>query len=67
MDIGLKKFSYVAFNRIIGSGSLAIFYIIIAGILEPEEYGKVGFFIALAATSSILARFGIPQTIVVHK
>jgi len=67
VDVSLKNFSYVALNRIIGSGSVAIFYIIIAGILEPEIYGMVGFFIALAATSSILARFGIPQTIVVLK
>jgi len=60
-----KNFSYVALGRIIVSAVLAIFFLIFATILEPTDFGKLGYLIALAGTFSVVSRFGLPQTVVV--
>jgi len=64
-DNSLKKFSYVALGRIIASAVLALFFLIFATILEPTDFGKLGYLIALAGTFSVVSRFGLPQTVVV--
>jgi len=61
-----KNFSYIAFGRVISSAATAVFFLIFAAILEPEEYGLMGYLIALAATVSIVSRFGLPQSVVVY-
>jgi len=61
-----KDFSYVSIGKIISSAVLAIFYLIFAKILEPNEYGEMGFLIAIAGTSSVIAILGLPQTLVVY-
>jgi len=61
-----KNFSFLAGGRIISAASLAIFFLIFAVLLEPDEYGKMGYLIAFAGTFSILSRFGLPQTVVVY-
>jgi len=65
-DNSLKKFSYVVLGRILGSALLAIFFLIFATILEPQDYGEMGYLIALAGTFSVVSRFGLPQTVVVY-
>jgi len=66
-DKASKNFSYVTLGRIISSATLAVFYLIFASILEPSDYGEVGFLIALAGTFSVVSRFGLPQTLVVYR
>jgi len=61
-----KNFSYVAIGRIIASALLAIFFLIFATILEPTDFGKLGYLIALAGTFSVVSRFGLPQTALVY-
>lgn len=61
-----KDFSYVTIGKIISSAVLAIFYLIFAKILEPNEYGEMGFLIAIAGTTSVIAILGLPQTLVVY-
>ena len=65
-NISLNNFSYVALGRIIQSAILAIFFLIFATILEPTDFGKLGYLIALAGTFSVVSRFGLPQTVVVY-
>jgi len=62
-----KNFSYVTLGRIIPAGTLAVFYLIFASILEPSDYGEVAYLIALAGTFSVVSRFGLPQTLVVFR
>ena len=62
-----KNFSYVTLGRIIPAGTLAVFYLIFASVLEPSDYGEVAYLIALAGTFSVIYRFGLPQTLVVFK
>jgi len=40
---------------------------VLATVLDPEEYGWLGYLIALAVTASVVSRFGFPQSIVVYK
>ena len=47
--------------------SSAIFFLVLATLLEPEEYGWVGYLIALAVMTSVVSRFGFPQSVVVYK
>jgi len=51
---------------VVSSAILAIFFLIFATILEPSDYGEMGYFIALAGTFSVVSRFGLPQTVVVY-
>ncbi len=61
-----KNFSYITFGRIISSAVPAVFFLIFATILVPEDYGVMGYFIALAGTVTVVSRFGLPQSVVVY-
>lgn len=63
----VKKFSYVSFGGMMTTGIQAIFYIILALILDPGVYGKLSYFIALASTFAIISRFGVSSTVVVYQ
>jgi O-antigen/teichoic acid export membrane protein len=62
-----RNFSFVLTNRIITTGIQGLFWLIIAALLPPEEYGELGYFIAIAGIFSLFARFGFPQSIVVFQ
>jgi len=66
-DNSYKNFSFVAFGKIIASGLQAGFYLIFATLLEPEGFGELSYIIALAGTFSVVARFGLSQTVVVYQ
>ncbi len=62
-----NNFFFVASGRIISSGLQAIFYIIFAIILSPEEYGNLSYLIAIAGSVSILSRFGLTHSVIVFQ
>lgn len=62
-----QNFSYVTGARVIGTGLQAIFYLIFASLLDPEIYGEMTYFIAIAGAVSVFARFGLPFTISVYQ
>ncbi len=62
-----KNFSFVVIGRIVSAGLQGIFYLIFAIILDPETYGKMSYFIAIAGTFSIIFRFGLPFTATVYQ
>jgi len=66
-DNSTKNFSYVTIGRIVSAAVFAILYLIFATILEPNDYGEMGYLIALAATFAIIFGFGIPYTLVVFR
>jgi len=55
----IKNFSYVGIARMTTIGIGAIFYLVIAALLEPERYGELNIIIALAGTFSIISLFGL--------
>jgi len=63
----LKNFTYVTTGKVIGASLQAVFYLMFAAMLEPEDYGLMTYLIALAGTFSVLSRFGLPFTAVVYQ
>jgi len=62
-----KNFSYVAAAKVVTTALQAIFYLMFAALLEPQIYGELNYLIAIAFTFSIVARFGLPYTVVVYR
>jgi O-antigen/teichoic acid export membrane protein len=63
----LNNFILVSSGRVISSALQAIFYIIFAIILSPEEYGNLSYLIAIAGVASIISRFGLTHSIVIFQ
>jgi len=62
-----RNFSLVFFSRVIIAGFQAAFYLILASILEPNLYGEISYWVAIASTFSIIFRFGLPFSISVFQ
>ena len=63
----VSKFSFVFIGKLISAGLQAFFYLMFAAILSPELFGNLSYFIAIASTFSMIARFGSNQTITVFQ
>jgi len=61
-----ENFSYVVLGRIIPSAIQAAFFLIFATLLDPNDYGIMGYLIAIAGTVAVVSRFGLAQTVVVY-
>ena len=62
----IKNFSYVGFGRIAAIGLQALFYFILAALLEPESYGELSVIVALAGTFSVISTFGLNVSLQVY-
>jgi len=68
MKIGtLKNFSYIGISKLVATAIRSGFYLIIATLLLPSEYGELGFIVSMAGTASVIARFGLPFSTVVYR
>ena len=63
----VKHFSYITTGRVVETIFLGIFYVTLASLLDPEEYGSLNVIIALAGTFSIISRFGLNLSIQVFQ
>ncbi len=64
--IGQKDLSSIGFANIVGSGISAIFWLYIAAIIEPEQYGEIHYFIAIAALAQIISLIGSSNVLTVY-
>jgi len=55
----IKNFSFVGIGRFITVIVQALFYLVLASLLEPEIYGELNVILALASTFSLLSMFGL--------
>lgn len=55
----IKNFSHVGIGRIITIVFQALFYLVIAALLDPEAYGELIVILALVGTFSIVSLFGL--------
>ena len=62
----LSDFSGLAVSRTVSSALRSLFFIVVATLMEPNDYGEMSFLIALAGTFSIVSRFGLPSTVIVY-
>ncbi|MGI0027530.1 MAG: oligosaccharide flippase family protein [Nitrosopumilaceae archaeon] len=61
-----KNFSYVSIGQTVATGFQACFYLIFAGLLDPEHYGQISYLIAIAGVFSTVSRFGLPYTVTIY-
>ena len=64
--IGQKDLASISFANIVGSGISAIFWLYIASVIEPGEYGEIHYFIAIAAFAQIISLIGSSNVLTVY-
>ena len=62
----LKALTSIGLADIIGTGISAVFWFYLATLIEPSQYGKIHYFIGIAAIASIISLFGTQNTLVVY-
>jgi len=63
----LRDISFVTIGNAVSTALQAIFYLLIATILEPELFGEMSYIIAIAGTFALFSRFGLNQTVTVYQ
>ncbi len=56
----------MTFANTVGSGITAVFWFVIAGLLLPEEYGEIHYFISIAGIAYTISLFGTSEVISVY-
>ena len=64
--IGQKDLATIGFANIVGSGISAIFWLYLASVIEPTEYGEIHYFIAIAAFAQIISLVGSSNVLTVY-
>ena len=64
--IGQKNLASIGFANIIGTGISAIFWLYLASVIEPAEYGEIHYFIAIAALAQIISLIGGSNVLTVY-
>ena len=64
--IGQKDLASIGFANIVGSGISAIFWLYLASVIEPAEYGEIHYFIAIAAFAQIISLVGSSNVLTVY-
>ena len=62
-----RNFSFLSIGRFGAILLQAVFYLLFAALLEPESYGELNYFVAIAGTIALLSRFGLSQTVTVYR
>ncbi len=62
----IQDLGYLGIGNILGAVILSLFWIFLASLLGPENYGEVSYLIAIANTVSVIAFLGAGQTITVY-
>jgi len=62
----IQDLSYLGSSNILGAIILSIFWIFLASLLGPENYGEISYLIAIANIVSVIAFLGAGQTITVY-
>ena len=64
--IGQKDLASIGFANITGSGISAIFWLYLASVIEPAEYGEIHYFIAIAAFAQVISLIGSSNVLTVY-
>ena len=56
----------IGFSDIIGSGISAIFWLYIASVMNPDTYGEIHYFIAIAGMAQIISMLGSSHVLTVY-
>ena len=61
-----KDLASVGFANIVGTGIAAIFWLYLASVIEPAEYGELHYFIAIASLGQIISLIGSSNVLTVY-
>ena len=56
----------VGFSDIVGSGVAAVFWLYIASVMNPSDYGEIHYFLAIAGTAQIISMLGTSHALTVY-
>ena len=56
----------VGFSDIVGSGVAAVFWLYIASVMNPSDYGEIHYFLAIAGTAQIISMLGSSHALTVY-
>jgi len=56
----------IGFSDILGSGISAIFWLYLASIIDPGDYGEIHYFLGIAGMAQIFSMFGNPHALTVY-
>ena len=56
----------VGFSDIVGSGIAAVFWLYIASVMNPGDYGEIHYFLAIAGMAQIISMFGNSHALTVY-
>ena len=62
----IKALSAIGIADISGSGISALFWLYVASILEPSEYGEISYFLSISLLTANVALLGASNTLVVY-
>ena len=66
MSIGFKDLASLGIAQVLGTGITAVFWFYIANFMEPEEYGKIFFYIGIAGVASSFALIATQNSLTVY-
>jgi len=56
----------IGFSDIVGSGISAVFWLYIASVINPADYGEIHYFLGIAGMAQIISMFGNPHALTVY-
>ena len=59
----IKDIGAIGIGDIVGKSIAGVFWIYVASVLTPEEFGEISYLMSIAATCSIFAAIGAQNTI----
>ena len=60
-----KDFSAVAIANLIGSAISSVFWLVLASLMDAEQYGEINYFIAIASVASAISFLGAGNVLMV--
>src|SRR5213080_3420316 len=57
---------YITFGNLLGAALTGGFWLLLASIQNPEEYGRINYLVAMASLASMAALFGLNTTVTTY-
>ena len=56
----------IGFSDIVGSGIAAVFWLYVASVMNPGDYGEIHYFLAIAGTAHTISMLGTSHALIVY-
>ena len=63
--VKFKDLSSIGIANLVGTGLLSIFWLVLASLMDAEQYGEINYFIAIASVASTISFLGAKNTLMV--